>query len=232
MLKKLFTLIVLLGCVELYAADGGILKDFDSLGGNKDLLQQVGEGQARMSTQVVQERIVKRRNRLEIAPEIGMVVGGDAYNSTTNYGANLHFHINPHWSLGAKYLYHTNKLKPEGEYIINDVAATGKGQIPDIDYPKSETLALINFYPIYGKMNLLDAGIAHFDVYALAGYGTAALKSGNKSTWAAGGGVGFWWSQHLSTRLELYYQTYEATRYNGPAKMDLTVASVQMGILL
>ena len=232
MVKKLFVYTLLLGCMDLYAADSGILKDFDSLGGNKDLLKQVGDGQAQVKTQVVQERIVKRRNRLEIAPEFGMVLGGDSYNRTTNYGINLHWHFTPQWSLGAKYVYSTNKLRPEGENLINDVAATGRGQIPDIDYPKSETVGMVNWYPIYGKMNLYDLGVVHFDIYAIAGYGQMALKSGGTSTWLGGGGLGLWFSQHLTTRLELYYQTYEAQRYTGPATMDLTVASLQIGYML
>ena len=230
--KVLLYSLLIVGANSFAAEQDGILKDFDSLGGNKDLLQQVGNGQAKLSTQVVQDRIVKRRNRFEIAPEVGTVLGGDSYNKTTNYGINLHYHINPHWSLGAKYMYSANKLTKEGENIINDVAATGKGQIPDIDYPKSETLALVNFYPIYGKMNLYDLGVVHFDIYALGGYGTIDLKKGSTNTWAAGGGIGLWFSQHLTTRLELYYQTYQAQRYTGKAAMDLTVASVQIGYML
>lgn len=232
MFKKLLAYSLLIGCLDVYAANEGIMKDFDSLGGNKDLLEQVGTGQARMSTQVVQDRIVKRRNRIEIAPEIGTVLGGDSYNKTTNYGINVHYHINPHWSLGAKYLYSANKLSKEGENLINDVSVTGRGQIPDIDYPKSEYLGVVNFYPIYGKMNLYDLGVVHFDVYALAGYGNIALRRGNTNTWVAGGGIGFWFSQHLTTRLELYYQTYQAQRYETKSGMDLTVASFQIGYML
>lgn len=232
MFKKLLTYSLLIGCFEAYAANEGLMKDFDSLGGNKELLQQVGTGQAKVTTQVVQDRIVKRRNRVEIAPEFGTVLGGDSYNKTTNYGINLHYHITPHWSVGAKYVYSANKLTKEGENIINDVGATGKGQIPDIDHPRYETLGVLNFYPIYGKMNLYDLGVVHFDVYALGGYGTIGLKKGTTSTWIAGGGIGFWFSQHLTTRLELYYQTYEAERYTSKADMDMTVGSVQIGYML
>lgn len=233
MLKQILTLILLAGCFEVHAATtssadkGGILKDFDSLGGNKELLQQVGPGQAQLKTRVVQERVVDRRNRLEIAPEYGAVLGGDSYNRTTNYGINVHYHITPHWSVGAKYAYSANTLRSEGQNLIDN-----SGLIPDIDAPKNEALALINFYPIYGKMNLYDLGVVHFDVYALAGYGRISLNSGNQDTWAAGGGIGFWFSQHLTTRLELYYQTYEAQRKVGPESLDLTVASVQIGYML
>ena len=232
MFKKLLAYSLLVGSLEVYAANEGLMKDFDSLGGNKDLLQQVGSGQAKVTTQVVQDRIVKRRNRLEIAPEFGMVLGGDSYNKTTNYGINVHYHITPQWSLGAKYVYSANKISKEGENLINDTSVNGKGQIPDIDHPRYETLGVLNFYPIYGKMNLYDLGVVHFDVYALGGYGTIGLKKGTSSTWIAGGGIGLWFSQHLTTRLELYYQTYQAERHSVKSGLDTTVASVQIGYML
>ena len=127
MFKKLLSLGLLVGSFQVYAADKGLLKDFDSLGGNKDLLQQVGPGQGQVKTQIVQERVVDRRNRVELAPEFGAVLGGDSYDTATNYGINAHYHINPHWSLGAKYVFTTNKLKAEGQNLIDH------GVIPQID---------------------------------------------------------------------------------------------------
>jgi outer membrane immunogenic protein len=214
------------------ATSGGLLKDFDTLGGNDVLLDKARALNPEATISIVQDRIVSRRKRLEIAPELANVLGGDAYNSTTMYGINAHYHINPHWSVGAKYAYETNKLRKEGEYLINDTSVTGTGVIPQIDYPKSELMALVNWYPIYGKMNLYDAGVAHFDIYAIGGAGQIQLNSGSTMTYTAGGGLGLWWSQHLTTRAELRYQTYEAQRYTGATRMNLTVAGIQIGYLL
>jgi outer membrane beta-barrel protein len=104
--------------------------------------------------------------------------------------------------------------------------------VPDIDYPKGQALAMVNWFPVYGKLNLYDLGVVHFDIYAVGGGGQVFLRSGNTATYTAGGGVGFWFSQHLSTRLEVRYQTYEAQKYSGAEKMNLTVAGVQVGYLL
>lgn len=210
----------------------GLLQDFDSLGGNDVLLDKARALNPDANLRIVQDRIVSRRNRVEIAPEYASVLGGDSYNHTQNIGANVHFHITPQWSVGAKYNYALNSLRPEGEYLIRDVSVTGKGMIPEIDYPKSQALLMVNWYPIYGKMNLYDLGVAHFDVYAVGGAGQIVLKSGPTTTYTAGGGVGFWISQHLSTRFELRYQTYTAKRYTGDAKMDTTIAGMQIGYLL
>lgn len=214
------------------ANSGGLLKDFDTLGGNDVLLDKARALNPEATISIVQDRIVSRRKRLEIAPELASVLGGDAYNSTTMYGINAHYHINPRWSVGAKYAYDTNKLRKEGQYLIDDTSVTGTGVIPQIDYPKSELMALVNWYPIYGKMNLYDLGVAHFDIYAIGGAGQIQLNSGSTTTYTAGGGLGLWWSQHLTTRAELRYQTYEAQRYTGSTRMNLTVAGIQIGYLL
>jgi outer membrane immunogenic protein len=215
-------------------ADDGLMKDFDSLGGNDVLLEkaQTVNGDAQVSTRVVQDRAVVRRARIEISPSYENVLGGDAYNKTQELGLNVQYHINPHWSVGAKYGYAMNSLRPEGQNLLDGKTAGGATLIPDIDYPKSEMLALLDWYPIYGKMNLYDLGIVHFDLYTILGAGLVELKSGTKPSYTAGGGLGIWWSKHLTTRLELRYQTYRATHYTGDSDMNLTVAGLQIGYLL
>lgn len=214
------------------AEGGGLLKDFDTLGGNDVLLDKARALNPDATISIVQDRVVSRRKRLELSPEIAGVFGGDAYNSTTMYGINAHYHFTPRWSAGVKYLYDTNSLTKEGRFLIEDTSVTGTGVIPQIDYPKSELMALINWYPIYGKMNLHDLGVAHFDIYAIGGAGQIQLNSGGTMTYTAGGGIGVWWSKHLTTRAELRYQTYEAQRYTGATRMNLTVAGLQVGYLL
>lgn len=219
-----------LTCTNAVAAD--LLKDFDTLGGNDVLYDKAKALNPDASISVVQKRIVPRKNRFEFSPEFASVIGGDSYNRTQNIGMNVHYHFTPQWSVGLKYNYAFNELRPEGENLINDTATTGKRIVPDIDYPKQQTLAVLNWYPIYGKMNLYDLGITHFDIYALVGGGMIDLRSRNTGTITAGGGIGLWWSQHLTTRAELRYQRYEAIRRDGQVAMNTTVLGVQVGYLL
>ncbi len=223
-------LISLLLLTNLAGAD--VLKDFDGLGENKDLFDTAKALHPDLNVSVVQDRIVKRRNRLEIAPEFAMVTGGDAYIDTSSYGLTLNYHIVPWISIGGRYSKYSNSLNKEGEYLINDYDANNQGIIPDIDYPRNSSMGFINIYPIYGKMNTLNMGITHFDLYLSGGYGTMNLRSGGVPTWSAGGGVGLWWSQHFSTRFEVRYQTYEAKRYDETVDLDNTVASLQIGYIL
>lgn len=204
-----------------------VLEDFSSLGGNKVLLDQAKALAPDMKVEVVQERIVPRRNRIEIIPDFQDVLGGDAYVKTRSVGLGLVYHFNPRWSLAGKYNYSFNEMSSEGDYLINNYS-----KVAAMDWQKTSYMAVLNWYPIYGKFNFLDMGVVHFDLYGLAGYGRVSLNSGEKPTYTAGTGFGFWWSKHLTTRIELRYQTYKSERFTGDKDMNLTVASVGFGYLL
>jgi outer membrane immunogenic protein len=228
-MKKL--LLVALSLGFSVAAQADIMKDFDSLGGNDVLLKKAQALKPETRIEIVQDRIVKRRFRHEFSPEFGAVLGGDAYNKTYNTGLNYNFHFNHRWTAGLKYLYSSNKLTKEAENLIN-YRAEDKQIIPEIDYPKNTYLAVVNYAPVYGKFNFMDRGIVHFDIYGLGGAGQVELRSGTTSTWTAGGGMAFWWSQHLTSRFEVRYQNYTVKRFNGSPEMNLTMASFQIGYML
>lgn len=206
-----------------------ILKDFDSLGGNKDLLEQAKELRPDKEIKIVQDRIVQRRRRFELYPEFSMVVGGNSYLETNSVGLAGQYHFNSHWSTGVRYDYFGNGLTKEGKNMID---SDPRRLVPEVDSPKYQYLALLNWYPIYGKMNLYELGIVYFDLYLLGAYGQIALESGTTGTYQLGGGMGFWFSQHLSSRIEAKYQTYTAQGLAGDKSLDLTVLSLSLGYLL
>lgn len=228
--KVLAVLVAMIGAESAFASD--LMKDFDTLGGNDVLLEKAQALNPEAQIRIVQDRVVNRRRRVELSPEFSSVLGGDAYNSTSSIGLNAHYHFTPQWSVGLKYNYSFNQLRQEGEYLLTDTSVNGKAQIPQIDFPKQHAMLVINWYPIYGKMNLYDLGVVHFDVYALGGAGQMELKSGPTTSYTAGGGIGFWVSQHLSTRLELRYEGYTAKRFTGDTNMNTTVAGIQIGYML
>lgn len=235
-MKKIIALSILIFSINSFCDTAG---DFESLGGNKVLLDKAKALNPETEISIVQDRIVSRRNRIEIAPEFSGSFGGDTYTKTQGVALNLNYHISPRWSLGAKYSYNFNQLTSEGSSLVDKAYDQYKkdpqnpnSRIPETDYPMNDMYAVINWYPIYGKMNLLDQGIAHFDLYLLAGYGKVTLKSGSSGSSTAGGGFGIWWNNHFSTRLEMRYQGYKAKYSSGDMNLDLAVASVQMGWLL
>ncbi len=222
-----------------FSAHADVNEDFQGLGGNRVLLDKAKELNPEKEVSIVQERVVSRRNRVEIVPEYLGSFGGDTYSRTSGLGVGVQYHFNPRWSLGLRYAYNFNRLTPEGKSAVNRAEEDFKknpakpgAAVPTLDFPKSETFATVYWYPVYGKMNLLDRGIAHFDLYALGGYGKVLLSSGSATSYTAGGGFGFWWTQHFDTRVEMRWQTYNATYFGDKLKLDLAVASVQMGWLL
>lgn len=213
--------------------------EFDSLGGNKIFLEKAKALQPDQNVSIVQNRAVSLNNRVEFAPEFSGSFGGDTYTRTKNLGLNAMFHFNPRWAIGAKYSKSFNNLTKEGEAMVDKAYAEFQKNpanptlnFAELDYPKSEMMAMVNYAPIYGKLNLFDKGIAHFDFYLVSGYGQMQLYSGPTSTYTGGAGLGFWVSQHFSTKVEMRYQNYTAKYFENEKKMDLAVASVQMGWLL
>lgn len=209
------------------AAKADIMEDFDSLGGNDVLLEKAQALNPETKIEIVQGRIVDRNFRHELFPEYGNVLGGDAYLNSQYLGVNYNFHINPRWSVGLKFNNYMNELGSEGKNLIKQF-----GYIPEMDWPKQSYMGVFNYYPMYGKFSFFGKGIVHFDFYLLAGYGNIELKSGGSPALTAGGGIGFWFSQHLTSRLEVRYLNYTSQRFTGSADMKLTVANFSVGYLL
>ncbi len=228
-MKSIFAVLTLFS-IPSFATD--VMKDFDSIGGNSALMEKVKKVEPDKNINIVQNRAVNRFKRIELAPEFVTVLGGDSYINTAGYGIVGQFHFNPYFSLGARYNKLSNVLSPEGKNLINESNDGSVNVLPDIDQPLNQTLAIANFYPMYGKLNFFNKAVTQFDIYGSVGFGTINLKSGAKQTWTGGAGVGFWFTQHLSTRFELLYQSYQAERRTGAAAMNVTLANLQIGYLL
>ncbi len=216
-------------------------QDMNNLGGNDQIIQRAQALHSAQRVRVVQNRTVDRRMRLELGGQFGGAAGGDSYLSIRDTGAFAEFHISPRWSVGARYIQHATKLTAEGDTTYararSDYESGRSFQVPLVDQPKSTILGTISFYPLYGKLNLFDKGVTQFDVYLTAGAGQVSLgQSGEQaSALTAGGGIGFWLSQYISTRFELRWQTYsDKTAINGleSRRLDLAIATASLGILL
>lgn len=213
--------------------------DFDSLGGNQPIYDRAKAMSSEKNVSIVQNRVVDRNKRVELAPEFSGTFGGDSYNRTKSLGLNAHYHFNPRWSIGARYEYSFNTLTPEGKAMVDDAIAdynanpgSPTAPFPSIDFPKSQMMAFVNWYPFYGKLNLMDKGIAHFDIYGILGAGQVQLNSGSTNTYTGGMGVGFWINRNITSRMEMRYQTYNTKSFDVSKKLDLAVTSLQVGYLL
>lgn len=213
--------------------------DFDALGGNEILFEKAKDLQPETTVRIVQNRTIQKKYRFELAPEFSGVFGGDTYSRTKSIGLNVNFHLNYNWSIGAKYNTSFNSLTPEGEALMDQAIADYNANpqdptasFPEINYQKSEALALVNWYPIYGKFSMFDAAVVHFDFYLLGGYGQMQLSKSSSPTYTAGTGLGFWVTNNFTTRMEMRYQNYNSEYLGVTKKMDVAVASVQMGWLL
>lgn len=225
----------------LSLAQGGkkdLKGEFSTLGDNRDVVERVKNMDTHQKVRVVQNRLVDRNHRIELAGNYAFNGGGDSYVKTQNVGALLEYHINPRWSLGVQYQKSYNTLTPEGENrleaaLVDQTANKGSTmKYPAVDYPLETQLATISYYPIYGKMNLFDTGIAQFDVYVQLGYGKMNLFSGTSDVTSIGLGSGVWLTQRITTRIEGRYQQYEDLLKTDRRKQSNFQAVASLGILV
>ncbi|MBY0315214.1 MAG: outer membrane beta-barrel domain-containing protein [Bdellovibrionales bacterium] len=205
---------------------------FDSLGTQQDVVDKAMALQPDNSMRVVQKREVDRNWRLEFGGSYGFVNGGDSYVDTRNWGANVDLHITPRWSFGLRYIDSKNELTAEGKRVFDAQAGSGSGTVPDIDFPINTYLAVVNWYPIYGKVSWLESAITQFDFYLLAGGGTVRLDSGSSAAFTGGVGMGIWWNSWLTSRIEVRYQNHKDKIYNGERSVDSIIANFGIGFLL
>jgi outer membrane immunogenic protein len=141
-----------------------IEQDVDTLGGNEDLIKMAHQLKSSTRTRIVQDRIVDRRNRVELALSYGAILGGDSYLQTQNLGFTVNYHFTPRWSLGMQYSDFTNNLTPEGKRVFSQYRQNqAAGGIPayavDVDYPINATMAVVNWYPFMVKQAFLTWGL-------------------------------------------------------------------------
>jgi outer membrane beta-barrel protein len=218
-------------------AQAGLSHDLEDLGSNKEVNHEVARLDTRSRVSIVQDRTVKREWRLELGGNFGPVAAGDSYLLTQNLGAQVDLHINPKFSLGIRYAKAFNALTPEGKSQFDQAqAAKLSGSLdyshPEIDYPEQSVLGVMNWYMLYGKINFFDIRVVQFDIYSLLGAGRVDLAMGPSTTWTGGAGIAFWLSQHISSRIELRYQTYADHLESGGRRLNLAVANFGLGVLL
>ncbi len=218
-------------------ARASVSDDLSSLGTNAESVKRAGRLESRSRVAIVQNRTVDRHWRLELGTNYGAVASGDSYLQTQNLSFDADLHVSPKFSLGVRYAKAFNQLTNEGKQQYDNAQAAKNAGQPNfgyaaVDYQESSILAVANWYMMYGKINFFDATVVQFDIYSLAGGGTVQLASGSTPTWTAGGGIGFWISQHVTSRMELRYQNYTDHVYSGSRNLNLIVANLGLGVLL
>lgn len=225
--------------VSAFAAPKKSIKnDFETLGDNKVFAERVKEMDQEKRVRIVQHRIVDLYNRFEIGGTYGYNAGGDSYVTTQHLGGILDFHFSPRFAMGIRYQHYYNELTNEGKSQYdaakaaqsNDPAASQK--FAGIDYPEQVGLVTLSYSPIYGKLNLFDMSVAHFDIYTLVGYGKMQLQSGSSDVFTGGAGMGIWVTQNFATRIEGRYETYKDLIGFQDRTQNNVQGMVSIGILL
>ena len=236
MKKILLTILAVSFSISAQAAQKKSLsKDFDTLGDNKVFAERVKQMDQDKKVRIVQNRIVDLYNRVEIGGSYGYNAGGDSYVTTQHLGGMIEYHFSPRFAMGVRYQKYYNELTSEGKkqydtYRASNLGGPSNQLVAGIDNPENVGLITVSYSPIYGKLNLFDMSVAHFDIYTLAGFGKMQLASGDSDVLTGGVGMGVWVTQNFTTRLEGSYETYEDLC--GTRKQNNIQGMFSIGILL
>jgi outer membrane beta-barrel protein len=212
-------------------------QQLDSLGSNDEIIKKAKALQPNNSMRIVQKREVDRNLRPELGVSYGFVNGGDSYLETRQLGINFDFHLTPRWSLGLRYTDNRNGLTSEGQRVF-DVASAKQAQgqtdyvVPAVDFPLQSYMAVVNWYPIYGKVSWFESAVSQFDFYITAGGGQVELNSGNSPIFTGGIGMGMWVNSWLTSRVEVRYQNYQDRVFTGERNIDAVVMQFGIGFML
>lgn len=237
-IKTTLVLILCLAATLASAQTKSLKKDFQSLGDNEQVIERVQKLDNQQRIRVVQNRLMDRNNRLEAAVSFGMLSGADSYIESKNFGGMLNYHITPRWSVGVSYIKDSNKLTAEGSRLYDDAFACRQDdpncdkRFPSIDFPLETKMASVSFYPIYGKLNLFDAGIAQFDIYTSLGYGQKKLDSGTSDVISGSLGAGIWINSFITARIEGRYESYTDLLKTQKRKQSAVSAIASVGVML
>jgi outer membrane immunogenic protein len=241
---KQLILILTLSLTSIYSINAAetkktssLKKEFQTLGDNEEVLDRVKKMDSQQKIRIVQNRLVDRNNRLELALNYGSIFETDSYVKSSELGARLEYHISPRWSFGVEYQKNYNSLTSEGQRVYDNAYACQQSsncteRFPGIDFPLETQVASISFYPIYGKLNLFDSGIAQFDIYTSLGYGNKKLNSGDSNVFLANLGVGIWLNNLFTTRFELRYENYKDLLNINERNQNAFTALASVGILI
>ena len=234
-MKKLILLCVVLFLQPVNADN--LSSDLDSLGTSPSLYKKAKKLSRSSKYRIVQKRTVDRNLRFEFGLTGATVFGGDSYYSTNMQGLNVNFHFTPNWSVGLSHYGFANSLTNEGKRVFDvsenrSIDGVTKDPVPDLDFPIEAQYLTLNWYPIYGKLNLFNNSVSHFDMYTILGIGNMKLNSGAVSATTVGVGTGFWWTKHLSSRIEARYNAYQDKLLSGSRNIDTMVLSISLGVLL
>jgi len=213
-------------------------QQFDGLAGNEAIIEKAQALQPTNTMRIVQKREVDRSWRLELSPTFGMVDSGDSYVATSSWGAGLDLHITPRWSIGARYSNYRNEFTKEGRELFDKAAATQANgnnpnfTRPDVDFPDQSVLAVVSWYPIYGKVSWFESAVSQFDFYFLAGAGTMKTSKISSPMYTGGAGVGVWWNSWFTSRAEVRYQSYKDFVYTGERSIDGFIGQIGIGFML
>jgi outer membrane beta-barrel protein len=124
---------------------------------------------------VVRRQLLFRSSKVEIAPALGLSLGG-VYQRDVLVGAAIRYHLTNSFSAGLNVAVSPIALDTS---LASNLATASPEVSREMDYSRQFGLvdAHLSYVPIGGKVNLLGNNTYYYDFYVAAGIGGALIQS-------------------------------------------------------
>lgn len=185
---------------------------------------------------VVQTYPIERARRFELGVRYGYQYSGDVYSMSQGLGVNAGYNINQYVGVLLDYNQYVSKLTQEGTNLKNNDIPNrlpaGREFVIDVDSIKSSLHGSLVFYPMNGKLNLMDRKTLYFDPYISAGYGVVNTQRSSSNSIQATGGLSFYLTRGMSLKIENRFMTYETQGVAGKSRINSNQFGMMLGVLL
>jgi outer membrane beta-barrel protein len=175
---------------------------------------------------VVNTRYSSLINRHEVSINGGNNFTADSHLVTTSWGGAYRYHINPKWSVGARYTKYNNELSDSGKWLFDSAAL-----LPDNDYAESSQDIFVSYNTTYGKLRIGKNRVTYFDQYVSLGYGTIDLASGQQQMLVGDIGLAFWLGKSFSSRVGVRNEIYTQEQTSRTRDVHNAIGYISFGYL-
>lgn len=161
--------------------------------------------------ETVKNRTIQLAKRFEVGVTAGMALN-QAYYNQMNFGGMVNYHITESHAINLVGIFHLDGLSPYGSDLKQGKGLSSGDTFDPSLAPHPQTMLLANwqFTAYYGKISITKQAVMNLDLFGVLGIGYVGMKGTGSPALNLGFGQNFYFSNHLSLRLDLRMDIFQA----------------------
>ena len=160
--------------------------------------------------ETVKNRNIQLAKRFELGLTMGLALN-QAYYNQLNFGGMLNYHLTESHAVNLVGIFHIDGLSPYGNDLKQGKGLSGGDTFDPSLAPHPQTMILANwqFTAYYGKISITKQAVMNLDLFGVLGVGYVSMRGTGSPALNLGFGQNFYFSNHLSLRLDLRMDIFQ-----------------------